>query len=58
MGGKHPLPVALAAPVVGSCESWVSANGFVHSQGNIVLISVKFPEELVNLERHELTALV
>jgi len=52
------LPVALTAPVIGSCESRGSDNGFVHRQEDTVLISVMFPEELGNLQRHEPVTLV
>lgn len=55
---KYPLPVPLAEPVRGSCESQESDHVYVHRQNNIVLISVKFPEESRNLQRHEWTKLV
>lgn len=55
---KYPLPVPLAEPVRGSCESQESDHGYDHRQKNLVLISVKFPEESGNLQRYERTKLV
>lgn len=55
---KYPLPVPLAEPVRGSCESQESDHSYVYRQKNVVLIAVKFPEEPGNLQRHEPTKLV
>lgn len=55
---KYPLPVPLAEPVRGSCESQESDHSYVYRQKNVVLIAVKFLEEPGNLQRHEPTKLV